>query len=385
MEWATLGLALGAVVALAAWLQARRWRQRAEVAEGEVIRLRRERTTLTRRVGDLGQLLARLQDASHDLLLAVDARRRVIAMNEQATAVLGAAEGRTLIELVRDADLNGAVIETLADGRRRDVTVAVAGRMFHAQVVATGAVAAVALQDTTELHRLQRARRDFVANISHELRTPLTSIGLLCDALEATASSSESRSLVATISSEVGAMTRLVNDMLDLTQIEDGRLPLRLATCRAVDLIESAVSRLRPQAEQKAVAFAVKAAPELQVLADEDKMGRVLTNLLDNAIKYSAPHGLILVAAERFEVDGQPGGDVVFSVTDEGLGIPTGDLPRVFERFFKSDRARERSSRVGAGLGLAIARHLVEAHEGRIWVTSEEGQGATFYFTLPEA
>lgn len=180
-------------------------------------------------------------------------------------------------------------------------------------------------------------------------------------------------------------MTRLVNDMLDLTQIEDGRLPLRLAECDALDLIETAVARLRPQAEQKNIEFVMAVAPDVRVLADEDKIGRVLTNLLDNAVKFSPTSGAIIVRCQPAGSPPPDGGDVLFSVTDEGPGIAASDLPRVFERFFKSDRARERSHRVGAGLGLAIARHLVEAHEGRMWATSHEGQGATFYFTLPAA
>lgn len=385
MPWPWLALTIAIVAAVAATQMVRRARRRAEAAEHEVIRLQRERDALTRRVGELGQQLSGFGDATHDALLVVDTRRRIVAMNDLAAATFGGAHGQTLIEAVRDADLNATVAETLADGRARDLSVASSGRLFSVHMLAGSPGATIAFQDVTELSRLQRARRDFVANISHELRTPLTSIGLLCDALSAMTNDGDVASLVVTISGEVGAMARLVNDMLDLTQIEDGRLPLRLAECEALDLIETAVARLRPQAVQRDIAFAIEVDAGVQVLADEDKIERVLTNLLDNAVKYSPTGGVILVRCEPVDSMPPEGGDVLFSVADEGPGIAASDLPRVFERFFKSDRARERSHRVGAGLGLAIARHLVEAHEGRIWVTSHEGRGATFYFTLPAA
>lgn len=386
MQWAWVFLtASAALVAIAALIAMRRARQRAVMAAREVVRLQRERDAQTRRIGELGQHLAGVEAATHDALLAVDSRRRVILSNAAAVELFGDVSGRSLIEAVRDADLNSVVGETLADGRLRNLTITSDQRLLDVQVVANGAGVALAFQDATELGRLQRARRDFVANISHELRTPLTSIGLLCDAVLATTTDPDAAPLVSTIASEVGSMTRLVNDMLDLTQIEDGRLPLRLAECRAADLLDTAVARLRPQATQKGIECAVVVAPDVRVLADEDKIGRVLTNLLDNAVKFSPVGGTIVVRAEPVGHPPPEGGDVIFSVTDEGPGIANSDLPRVFERFFKSDRARERTSRVGAGLGLAIARHLVEAHDGHIWVSSEEGRGATFYFTLPAA
>lgn len=383
-EWLALALVALAVV-LGGWALVRRARRRAEAAEREAVRLQRERDVLTRRVGELGQQLAGFGSATHDALMVVDGRRRVVTMNDLAATTFGGSYGQTLIEIVRDADVNAAVAESLSDGRARDLGLAWNGRLFNVHIVPSNAGAAIAFQDATELSRLQRARRDFVANISHELRTPLTSIGLLCDALTATTNDPDVAPLVATISGEVGAMTRLVNDMLDLTQIEDGRLPLRLAACDASDLIDTAVARLRPQAEQKGIVFAMAVEPAVRVLADDDKIERVLTNLLDNAVKFSPTGGEIVIRCQPAGLPPPEEDDVLFSVTDEGPGIAASDLPRVFERFFKVDRARERSSRVGAGLGLAIARHLVEAHEGHIWATSHEGQGATFYFTLPAA
>ncbi len=381
--WSLLLLAAG----LAAWTvwQARRIAVRAAQVEQAAARREAEQAALVAQVAALQRRLAQVEASVHDALIVVDASQHITALNEEGRALFGHVVGRSLIEVVRDADLRQAVAETLADHKRRTLSLSAAQRAYRVQMTGGGDTATLAFQDVTDLHRLQRARRDFVANISHELRTPLTSLGLLWDALLATTGDGDEGELVGTIASEVQALTTLVTDMLDLSQIEDGRMPLRLAPIRVTDLVEQVVARLMPQAEQKGVTLTVEVEPSLQALADADKAGRVLVNLLDNAVKYSHPGGQVCITARRNPDRRIEGGDVLFTVADNGPGIAAADLTRVFERFFKADRARERGGGVGAGLGLAIARHLVEAHGGRIWATSVEGQGATFHFTLPEA
>ncbi|MCW5850946.1 MAG: PAS domain-containing sensor histidine kinase [Anaerolineae bacterium] len=381
--WSLLLLA-GALTAWFIW-QAREVAGRAAKAEQEATRREAERAALVAQVGALRQRLAQVEAATHDALIVVDDAQHITALNYGGRALFSDVVGRSLIEIVRDADLRQAVADTLADHRRRTLTLTAALRTYRVHVTDGGATATLAFQDVTDLHRLQRARRDFVANISHELRTPLTSLGLLCDALLATTGDGDNGELVRTISSEVGALTTLVTDMLDLTQIEDGRLPLRLAPTQVTDLVEPVVSRLKPQAEQKGIAVMVEIETGIQALADPEKARRVLTNLLDNAFKYAYANSQVRITAQRSAERRADGGDILFTVADNGPGIAAADLPRVFERFFKADRARERGGGVGAGLGLAIARHLVEAHGGRIWATSVEGQGAAFHFTLPEA
>lgn len=383
--WWLVLLALGVGLAWL-WRQNRRLEQRGREAEAEAARQRRLAETLLEQTALAEDRARRVEAVSHDAILILNDQRRIVALNAAAGQLFTGVKGKALIEVLRDADLNQAVVETLADGRRRNLTLSFGGRAYQVSLANGSGGVALALQDVTELYRLTRARRDFVANISHELRTPLTSLGLLCDALLATVPPDDaSQQLAQTITDEVSALTHLVTDMLDLSQIEDGRMLVRLAPVGADELVETSVARIRPQAARRQVTLTSDVSPDWMVLADFEKAGRVLTNLLDNAVKYSPLGGQVWVNAARVRHLAEDGYDIVFSVRDTGPGIAAADLPRVFERFFKVDRARERGGGMGAGLGLAIARHLVEAHGGRIWVESVEGKGATFFFTLPEA
>jgi two-component system phosphate regulon sensor histidine kinase PhoR len=176
---------------------------------------------------------------------------------------------------------------------------------------------------------------------------------------------------------EVDALTQMVQELLELSRIESGRAPLQLVPVPVADVVLPPVERLRPQAERAGLTLTVALPPDLPPLqADAERIQQVVTNLVHNAVKFTPPGGQVSVWAER------AGDEVVVRVHDTGVGIPSDDLPRIFERFYKADRAR---SGGGTGLGLAIARHIVQAHGGRIWVESVEGQGSTFYFSLPLA
>jgi two-component system phosphate regulon sensor histidine kinase PhoR len=174
---------------------------------------------------------------------------------------------------------------------------------------------------------------------------------------------------------EVDSMTQMVQELLELSRIESGQAPLRLFPTQVAMLVEPAVERLRPQAERANLTLAVVLPVELpQVMVDADRICQVIINLVHNAIKFTAPGGFVTVTARCVH------DSVVISVADTGIGIPSADVPRIFERFYKADRAR---SGGGTGLGLAIAKHTVQAHNGRIWVESVDGEGSTFSFTLP--
>ena len=239
------------------------------------------------------------------------------------------------------------------------------------------------LQDVTDLRRLERARRDFVANIGHELRTPLASIKLLVETLMTAVHDDPAAAggFLQRIDVEVDGLTQLVRELLELSKIESGQITLQVAPVAVPALLDRAAGRLRAQAERAGLALRVQADPALPlVAADADRIEQVLVNLLHNAIKFT-PHGSILLTATP-EV-----GAVRIAVTDTGIGIPRDDLPRIFERFYKVDKARagHRAGEGGTGLGLAIAKHLVQIHGGRIWAESPRNGGTTVGFTLPIA
>jgi len=226
---------------------------------------------------------------------------------------------------------------------------------------------------------LETVRRDFVSNISHELRTPLASLKALSETLRdgALEDPPAARRFIDRMEVEVDALAQMVQELLELSRIESGQVPMRLAPASLADVIVPAVERLRPQAERAGIDLAVEIDAEAPVvLADVERIQQVVTNLVHNAIKFTPVGGSVWVrAATRSD-------EAVVFVQDTGAGIAADDLPRIFERFYKADRARAGG---GTGLGLAIARHIVQAHGGEVGVESVEGRGSTFRFTLPLA
>lgn len=234
-------------------------------------------------------------------------------------------------------------------------------------------------QMTTALAQAEQLRRNLIADIAHELRTPLTVVqGNLQAILDGVFPLETAE--IATIYDETRLLSRLVDDLHELAQAEAGQLPLERRAIDAAELVKAAVASFAPLAAEQQIALAAEAdAPLPAVLADPDRISQVLRNLIGNALRYTAAGGRVTVAAQA-----GPPGYVTVRVADTGSGIAPEDLPHVFDRFWRADRSRARSSG-GSGLGLAIARHLIEAHGGRIGVESELGQGTTFHFTLPVA
>jgi two-component system phosphate regulon sensor histidine kinase PhoR len=238
-----------------------------------------------------------------------------------------------------------------------------------------GAVAV--LHEVTELRRLERARRDLTANVSHELRTPLTSIKGFAETLLAGAMRDEStcRRFLEIIDQESNRLVKLVDDLLDLSRLESQRLDLEMSRISVQALVTDAVVKMQPLAGRRTLEVH-QTESDVWVRADRDRLAQVLTNLVDNAIKFTGDGGRITLGWRTHN------GDVEVTVSDDGPGIAPADLPHVFERFYKADRARA-AVPGGTGLGLAIAKHIVEAHGGRIRVASEPGRGTTFAFSLP--
>ena len=241
------------------------------------------------------------------------------------------------------------------------------------------------LEDVSELRRLQQIRAEFIDNLSHELRTPLTTVSLLAETLQRDADAAgdavpaRMRDRIGKIEIETGHLVQMVNELLDLTRIESGGALLRLDDVDLGSVATASVERLRLFADRQGVRLATDLPATVPaVRGAEERLAQVLVNLLHNAVKFSPNGGTVTV---RVAVVGD---DVVTSVEDHGIGIPRASLDRVFERFYKVDRARVRSGG-GTGLGLSIARHVVEQHGGRIWVESREGHGSTFSFAVPIA
>jgi two-component system sensor histidine kinase SenX3 len=239
-----------------------------------------------------------------------------------------------------------------------------------------GAVGLV--EDITERQRLESVRRDFVANISHELRTPIGALGVLAEAMADADDPDTASRLAERMGDEIARVTRTIEDLLELSRIEsaDGRIGTQVAIG---DVVAEAVERAHPVAEGSGIELVVVPASEqLEVRGDRRQLVSALFNLLDNAIKYSDPDRKVEVRA------GRDGDEVTVEVVDHGIGIPAADLERVFERFYRVDAARRRTTG-GTGLGLAIVRHVVANHGGEVTVRSRAGEGSTFTLRLPAA
>jgi two-component system phosphate regulon sensor histidine kinase PhoR len=236
-------------------------------------------------------------------------------------------------------------------------------------------------QDLTQLKKLEIVRRDFVSNISHELRTPLATIKALSETLmdSALEDPPTARKFIQNIDIEVDSLTQIVDELLELSRIESGKLSLKMELISPCQIMYNAVDRLYVQSERSNLTVEINCQESLPpVLADQERIERLMVNLLHNAIKFTPSGGMIRLSAEIHSENNNQ--FILFTLSDTGIGIPEEDLSRIFERFYKSDRARAGG---GSGLGLSIAQHIVQIHEGRIWAESIEGKGSSFHFILP--
>jgi len=333
-----------------------------------------------------GRLEAVLQHMA-DGVLITDEASRVEMINPAAVRLLATAEekalGRSFGQVVAQHQIMELWQRCHELGEEQEDTVEIGHRDLFVQAIVTPFQAGqarrylVVLQDLTRIRRLETVRRDFISNISHELRTPLAGLKALVDTLRGGALKDPpaAKRFLKRMDREVDALTQIVEELLELSRIESGRVPLRLAPTPLAELLIPPTDRLRPQAESAGLSLTLLLPPQLPpVLVDLERAQKVVTNLVHNAVKFTPPGGSIQVGAEV------AGSEVVISVQDTGVGIPAEDLSRIFERFYKADRAR---SGGGTGLGLAIAKHIVQGHGGRLWADSAAGKGSTFYFTLP--
>ncbi|MBI3607573.1 MAG: PAS domain S-box protein [Nitrospirae bacterium] len=420
---ASLGMAMGAG-GVVGWVGGRRMTARiapiataaAQLAEGRPPHVAHERSP---RRDELGLLASSIQEMAVGMerriaavaedrtrfaavlsgmvegVLVLDRLGRVLLVNPALEQMLGCrpdeAIGHRWIEIVRQHDLNELIAAVLTSGEPKTAEVVVDELNGPRTFAVQGSVArrpdagdaerrsVFVFHDVTALKRLERVRSDFIANVSHELRTPLTSIigyleALLDGAHEEPRQREEFLQIMKTHADRLNA---LVNDLLQLSQIESGQYQWRRDSIDVVELVRRSVGLVAPLAQRRQITLRCEGkTPPLHVIADAEKLTQVLLNLLDNALKYTEEGGQVDVEVEA----GQ--GVTVIRVRDTGIGIPSSDQQRIFERFYRVDRARSRALG-GTGLGLSIVKHIVEAHGGTVAVESRLGAGSTFRVTLP--
>jgi two-component system phosphate regulon sensor histidine kinase PhoR len=341
----------------------------------------------------------------------IDAQEKLVFCNRAFSEILNvdlvSSEGRPLIELVRNSELIGLIRRALngEEGLQVDITMGIVQlRSFSVTAAPVNALdmslplseggaagvlrvaekpsgAVVVLHDVTELRRLERVRQDFVANVSHEFKTPLTAIQGFAETLLGGAidDTRNNRRFLEVIREHAARLARLTDDLLKLARIEAGKLEVQFFPVNVMELIEGCTDTTLLKATRKQIAIDIDLPQALpSIRGDASLLRDVLQNLLDNAIQYTPEGGHIRVNA----VAGPR--EVIFTVADTGIGIPLAEQERIFERFYRVDPARSREAG-GTGLGLSIAKHIVEAHGGRLSVESEIGGGSKFSFSVPLA
>ena len=336
--------------------------------------------------------LAAVLDQMTDGVLIVDSQGRIQFANPASKKLFETVDpiNRSIVEVVRHHQLVEAWQRCQQTNELQSESIEVpARRQFLQLVVIPDAHAGGSLllvQDLTRVRRLETVRRDFISNISHERRTPLASLKALTETLQNGALSDPEAGprFLSRIVTEVDALTQMTQELLDLSRIESGQVELNLAPISPKKLLISACDRMKLQAERAGLTLRVECSDDLpNVRADYARLEQVLVNLIHNSVKFTRPGGEVILLAETADTEERSaGGGVRFGVKDTGIGIPSEDVPRIFERFYRVDRSRSGS---GTGLGLSIARHIVETHQGKIWVDSIEGQGSTFFFTIPQS
>ncbi len=388
MLWPVLtALALVALAAVHLWWSGRFSRAR-QASRSELEALKEEQRRAALQVQTQQEVLF---DSMVEGLLLLDERGRIQLANRAFATLFGVTvdiRGRTILEALRLHEL-AALVGSLDTGKQvsgfelklpglneRWLEINAAA-ILNGQGRRHGTV--LVFHDLTRLKRLENTRQEFVANVSHELRTPLSLIkGYVETLLDGARDKPEvATKFLETIDRNAERLKLLIEDLLTISELESGRLQLNLHAVALVPVVAKVLEDFKSRAEAKGTLL-INQAPDLTVHADTDRLEQVLGNLVDNAIKYGRANGSVTVGGRLMD-----GGQVEIFVQDDGPGIPREALERIFERFYRVDKARSREQG-GTGLGLAIVKHIVQSHGGRVWAASEPGRGATFSFVLAQ-
>ncbi len=391
-------LTIAAVAILFALYMAYRGRESAEALDAAKSKLASQEQLIQSLQANLSEqqqetaksntLYATISNVSYDHVLVFDESKALIAHNQSAKSLFGDKNpiGEQLHAFLDAPDLADIISHASEESETLEEQFVIDKRYFRArtQVVPHEEgkfFIGVAIQDITQLVRLNRARRDMVANISHELRTPITKIRFVIDSLFYDADKPKRKASIDSlheISTEVGELEDVVQELLDLSMIESGQSIMKLVDEPLHEIVDAAVERLSEKLENKEITVVSHIPDKMRVLCDREHIRRIFTNLISNALKWSPPKDVVTVSAT---ISGE---DITVSVYDNGPGVPDDQRERIFERFYQVDTAR--SGREGSGLGLAICKHIVEAHGGKIWAEgNSQGNGGRFMFTLLNA
>lgn len=349
---------------------------------GAMAKLERELRLRAFDENQVSQRLAAVGVASSDAILICKTDRTVIYLNPAAQALFPKIpqDNPSLIAVTFHHEIDQACGEAMS-GLTTEKQIFFNSRTFRLQAVRYEGGVVIALSDLTELQRLGRARRDFIANLSHELRTPLAGIRLILDTLKTPTGRNPDLlpTLIDKIIVETESLSQIAQELLDLSSIESGQTVIKMKPSAVEPVALNVVERLQETWARRKQTVNVEGDDALSAVMDATQIERVLLNLLHNAIKFTPEKGVIVIRAARYNDE-----QVLIEVADNGGGISHDDLPRIFERFYRGDRARTTQ---GTGLGLAIAKHIIEAHGGKIWAESDgiPGHGSAFRFTLPAA
>jgi two-component system phosphate regulon sensor histidine kinase PhoR len=388
MIWPVLAIiAAGIAVGLHLWWRQKFRRQQKQLhADLEDFQRRQQQTTTDAKTQQQVLFNSMLEG-----LLLLDRNRKIYLANRAFKKLFGLKtelRGKTILEALRLHELAELVNRVEAQGQVFDYELKLpelserwlqvnAAAIFNSAGEREGTI--LVFHDLTRLKQLERTREEFVANVSHELRTPLSLIkGYVETLLDGARNNPEvAERFLKIIERNAQRLDLLIQDLLTISALESGRVKLNLQPVALRPLVEKIFNDLKPPADNKHIAL-VNKLPELAATADANRIDQVLANLVDNAIKYGRAQGTVIVGGQKTDDN-----KIQIYVQDDGPGIPPESLDRVFERFYRVDKARSREQG-GTGLGLSIVKHIVQNHGGAVWVKSELGKGATFFFTLPK-